>query len=216
MADLTIHARSSEFRIQFYVDDDGVPRLIASRRIQAVGPLEDLPSNAPCALPLVKGFDLQQGFLIDTEWLFNKLPWEIADVLLDDHETLSVASMAGPIEDVERERAVLEAAERSAARFGLDPQPVRDWFALQIDLAKAVQRRTPAAAPTLELEAIRPALIRLGERQVRSLLALAAGAVDQPDPEDLEVLAPYLSGAEVERVRAGLERLLAAISSSPR
>lgn len=116
-----------------------------------------------------------------------------------------------PIEDLERERVVLAAAERNAGRFGLDPQPVRDWFALQIDLAKAVQRRTPAAAPTLELEEIRPALIRLGERQVRSLRVLAAGSVDEPDGADLEVVAPYLSRAEVERVRAGLSRLLAGL-----
>jgi len=123
-----------------------------------------------------------------------------------------------PLEDLERERVVLEAAERSAARFGLDSQSVRDWFALQIDLAKAVQRRTPGAAPTLELEAMRPALIRLGERQVRSLRALAAGTVDEPDLAHLEVLTPYLSRAEVERVRVGLTRLLAGLraTSSPR
>ncbi|MYH23592.1 MAG: transporter substrate-binding domain-containing protein [Holophagales bacterium] len=123
-----------------------------------------------------------------------------------------------PLEDLERERVVLEAAERSAARFGLDSQSVRDWFALQIDLAKAVQRRTPAAAPTLELEAMRPALIRLGERQVRSLRALAAGTVDEPDLAHLEVLTPYLGRAEVERVRVGLTRLLAGLraTSSPR
>lgn len=114
-----------------------------------------------------------------------------------------------PVEDLERERMVLEAAERSAARFGLDPQPVRDWFALQIDLAKAMQRRTPAAAPTLELEEIRPTLIRLGERQVRSLRALAAGPVVEPGLEDLQALTPYLSDAEVERVRSGIVTLLA-------
>ena len=126
------------------------------------------------------------------------------------------AARGVPVEDLDRERAVLEAAERSAARFGLDPQPVRDWFALQIDLAKAVQRRTPASAPSLELEEIRPALIRLGERQVRSLRALAAGTVDNPDGADLEVLTPYLSGAEVERVRSGIATLLAGLSSSRR
>ena len=114
-----------------------------------------------------------------------------------------------PIEDPERERIVLEAAGRTAAEFGLDPAPVREWFALQIDLAKAVQRRTPPAAPTLELDAMRPALIRLGERQVRSLRAMAAGPIREPAPEDLQVLAPYLSDAETERVRAGLARLLA-------
>ncbi len=116
-----------------------------------------------------------------------------------------------PIEDLERERAVLDAAERSAVRYGLDPKPVRDWFALQIDLAKAVQRRTAAAPPkpTLGPDTIRPALIRLGERQVRSLRALSTGPIGQPDLADLEVLTPYLRPAEVERVRAGLSRLLA-------
>ena len=115
------------------------------------------------------------------------------------------------IEDPERERIVLEAAGRTAVDFGLDPAPVREWFALQIDLAKAVQRRTPAVEPTLELDEVRPALIRLGERQVRALRALAAGGVEEPAPADLEVLAPYLSGAETERVRAGLVRLLAGL-----
>ena len=123
-----------------------------------------------------------------------------------------------PIENLERERVVLEAAERSAARFGLDPRPVRDWFALQIDLAKAVQRRTPAAAPSLELEEIRPALIRLGERQVRSLRALRsqAGSGLSVAGPDLQVLTPYLTAAEVERVRTGIVTLLAGLSSSRR
>ncbi len=125
------------------------------------------------------------------------------------------AARGAPIEDVERERVVLEAAERNAARFGLDPQPVRDWFALQIDLAKAVQRRTPAAAPTLELEEIRPALIRLGERQVRSLRALQsqAGSSLSVTGPDLQVLTPFLTAAEVERVRSGIVRLQADLGS---
>ena len=121
-----------------------------------------------------------------------------------------------PIEDLEREQAVLEAAERSAARFGLDPKPVRDWFALQIDLAKAVQRRAPEVAPTLELEAIRPALIRLGERQVRSLRALRsqAGSGLSVAGPDLQVLTPYLTAAEVERVGTGIVTLLADLASA--
>ena len=121
------------------------------------------------------------------------------------------AARGVPIEDPERERIVLEAAERTAVEFGLDPAPVREWFALQIDLAKAVQRRTAAVEPTLELDQVRPALIRLGERQVRSLRALAAGRAEEADLADLEVLAPYLSGAELERARAGLARLLAGL-----
>ena len=118
------------------------------------------------------------------------------------------AARGAPIEDRERERLVLEAAEGSALEFGLDPQPVREWFALQIDLAKVVQRRSAAAAPTLDLDEIRPALIRLGERQVRSLRALAGASVEATAPAAFDVLTPYLDSAEVARVGAGMAKIL--------
>ena len=118
------------------------------------------------------------------------------------------AARGAPIEDRERERLVLEAAEGSALEFGLDPQPVREWFALQIDLAKVVQRRSAAAAPTLDLDEIRPALIRLGERQVRSLRALAGASVEATEPAAFDVLTPYLDSAEVARVGAGMAKIL--------
>ena len=114
------------------------------------------------------------------------------------------------IEDQERERLVLAAAESTAVEFGLDPRPVREWFALQIDLAKAVQRRTAAAEPTLDLDEVRPALIRLGERQVRALRALAGASAEPPEAVDLLPLEPWLTEPEMDRVRAGLGRLLAA------
>ena len=115
-----------------------------------------------------------------------------------------------PIEDLERERLVLAAAESTAVKFGLDPGPVREWFALQIDLAKAVQRRTAAAEPTLDLDEVRPALIRLGERQVRALRALAGASAEPPEVVDLLPMEPWLTEPEMDRVRAGLGRLLAA------
>ena len=114
-----------------------------------------------------------------------------------------------PIEDQERERLVLAAAESTAVEFGLEPRPVREWFALQIDLAKAVQRRTAAAEPTLDLDEVRPALIRLGERQVRALRALAGASAEPPEAVDLLPLEPWLTEPEMDRVRAGLGRLLA-------
>ena len=116
-----------------------------------------------------------------------------------------------PIEDLAREAVVLDAAEVSARDFGLDPAPVREWIALQVDLAKAVQRRTLAAGaqPTLDLEQIRPVLIHLGRRQVRALRAAAARPPAPPAADDLVALTPYLTAAEVERLRAGLRRVLA-------
>ena len=121
-----------------------------------------------------------------------------------------------PIEDLERERVVLDAAERIAVEFDLAPEPVRAWFALQIELAMAVQRRTAVAAPPLDLEAIRPALLRLGERQIRSLRVLAAAPVAEPDPSALKVLERHLGSAEIARAGAGLTRLLAALRTASR
>ena len=120
-----------------------------------------------------------------------------------------------PIEDLAREAVVLDAAEVSARDFGLDPAPVRDWIALQIDLAKAVQRRTLAAGaqPTLDLEQIRPVLIHLGRRQVRALRAAAARPPAPPAADDFVALTPYLKAAEVERLKAGLRRVLAELGA---
>ena len=118
------------------------------------------------------------------------------------------AERAVPIEDPEREQRVLDAAEVSALEFGLDPAPVREWVALQIDLAKAVQRRSAAAAPTMDLEEIRPALIRLGERQVRALRAAVGRPVEEPEPADFLVLEAQLSESEIARVRLAVGKLL--------
>ena len=125
------------------------------------------------------------------------------------------AARGMPVEDLDREELVLEAAERTAERFGLDPLAVREWFALQIDLAKAVQRRTPAAAPTLELDEVRSTLIRLGERQVRALRALGTRAGSAAAPADLAVLRPYLTGTEIERVRSALAALPYTLGADP-
>ena len=120
-----------------------------------------------------------------------------------------------PIEDLERERRVLAAAEATAERFGLEPEPVREWFALQIELAKAVQRRSGDTAAPLELAAVRPALIRLGERQVRALRALASTPAKAPEGADLEVLGPWLDDANMAEVRVGLAALLTDLSVAP-
>ena len=120
-----------------------------------------------------------------------------------------------PIEDLEREQRVLEAAEASALEFRLDPAAVREWFALQIDLAKAVQRRSVAAAPTLDLDQIRPALIRLGRRQVRALRAAIARPVQDRAPSGFMVLEAQLSESEIAWVRLAMGKLLEDLGALP-
>ncbi len=116
-----------------------------------------------------------------------------------------------PIEDLERERVVLEAAVRRARVAGLDAAGVRELFALLIDLAKAVQARS-SQEEALDLEgALRPLLLRLGEQVVAALRrARAAGGLAEMSPARLELLSAWLTEPE----RARLVRALKALSPS--
>src|SRR5579883_3071070 len=102
-----------------------------------------------------------------------------------------------PIEDVERERKVLEAAAASARARGVPEQPVRRLFELQIELGKAVQGRMRESS-ALDLEGqIRPALNELGARIIGALArAREAHALPSCTLADLEPLSPWLSEGE--------------------
>ena len=93
-----INASVSGFRLQFYLDQEGTPRAIAVRRVTANPFLDDMPEDAVCLRPLVKGFNLYQGFLIDTTWLLKDLPWEIEERLLDEDMVLRVPFRGHPID----------------------------------------------------------------------------------------------------------------------
>lgn len=110
-----------------------------------------------------------------------------------------------PIEDPAREQRVLAAIDERAREVGLEPKGVRRLFALQIELAKAVQRRSADTDPELDLEReLRPALVRLGERIVASLARAAPLADADLDTRRLDVLGVALDEAEIERVRVAL------------
>ena len=110
-----------------------------------------------------------------------------------------------PIEDLARERQVLDASVASAQRRGLPEARVRDFFALQIELAKAVQRRKREAT-TLDLGSqIRPALNDLGERIIDAVAA--AARTEQLRTATLEDLAPMLPWLEVAERQQLLEAL---------
>ena len=101
MANKVVQTSISNFTLHFYTDGEGKPRAIASRRIVSRGPLSELPEGAECLRSLVKGFSLQQGFLIDVNWLFRELPFEIAQQVLVEDEELRLPPQALPIDDVE-------------------------------------------------------------------------------------------------------------------
>jgi len=93
-----INASVSEFRLQFYLDQEGTPRAIATRRINAKPFLDELPVEAVCLQPLVKEFSIYQGFLLDTTWLLKDLPWEIEERLLYKDMVLRVPFRGLPID----------------------------------------------------------------------------------------------------------------------
>jgi cyclohexadienyl dehydratase len=113
-----------------------------------------------------------------------------------------------PIEDLARERQVLDASVESARRRGLPEARMRDFFALQIALAKAVQSRKSEAS-TLDLgREIRPALNDLGERIIDAVAAAArTEQLRTATLEDLAPILPWLEPGERERLLAAMRGL---------
>jgi chorismate mutase len=118
------------------------------------------------------------------------------------------AKLALPIEDLPREKVVLDSAATSAHVVGLPEAEARAFFALQIELSKAVQRRS-SEATTLDLnQQIRPALTELGDRIMTAVVeARNAGQLAKSSLSDLEVLSPWLNEQERQRLLATLTAL---------
>lgn len=113
-----------------------------------------------------------------------------------------------PIADPAQEARVLADVAARAQALGLEVGPVRELFALEIELAKRVQSRVVLAPSGLDLATqLRPALAELAERQLESLsLArpLAPGALETAT---LEPLREWLEPAEVSELAGVLARI---------
>jgi len=118
------------------------------------------------------------------------------------------AKLGLPVEDSAREKIVLDSAAASARQVGLPEGAARQFFELQIELSKAVQRRS-AEATSLDLALqIRPALNELGERILNAVVeARSAGQLANSALSDLELLSPWLNGSELQRLRDNLQAL---------
>lgn len=111
---------------------------------------------------------------------------------------------ARAIEDREHEARVLAQAEDQASAAGLDPASVRRLFEVQIDLAKAIERRDDDA-PSLDLDTqLRPALWRLGDEIVAGLGAVAPLAPSSLAGDRLAPFGALLEDHELARLRAAL------------
>lgn len=82
----SVRVNVSDFRLHFFRDRDRRPVALASRRVKGLYAPRDLPSEAPCLAELDAGISLQQGFVIDLQWLLKDLPWDIAKTVLEDEE----------------------------------------------------------------------------------------------------------------------------------
>jgi cyclohexadienyl dehydratase len=113
-----------------------------------------------------------------------------------------------PIEDLAREREVLEASLKSAQRLGLPEARVRDFFALQIALAKVVQHRKREETPLDLAGQLRPALSELGDRILDAVAAaVRAGELRTATLLDLETMTPWLEVAERERLLEAMRKV---------
>jgi chorismate mutase-like protein len=111
-----------------------------------------------------------------------------------------------PLEDPPREARVLERAEEGAAGLGLDAAAGRALFAVQIELAKAVQARAPAGVPAdLDLATeLRPELDRLGARILEAAARAAPVSASSLEGARFAPVEPWLEPAELERLRQAL------------
>ena len=118
------------------------------------------------------------------------------------------AKLGMPIEDLPREKVVLDSAAASARQVGLAEAATRDFFALQIELSKAVQRRSSEASDLDLARDIRPALNELGDRILSAVVeARSAGQLARSSLSDLEALSPWLTNEEREQLRDTLQAL---------
>ncbi len=83
MRDRRVDVLVSPFHLQFYLEDDGTPRCVATRRAVLLDP--PLPL-APCLAPLANGFGLLQGFFLDPQWLFDEVPYHESSNVLGEAE----------------------------------------------------------------------------------------------------------------------------------
>ncbi len=83
-----------------------------------------------------------------------------------------------PIEDIDREKIVIDNAKMSAHKRGLDPVHVEDFYKAQISVAKAIQYRYRAdllsqssfQKPKDLQKEVRPALLRLGDQIIQKMM----------------------------------------------
>lgn len=141
-------------------------------------------------LPLLLGlFTLTSSLFADSENLDSEAGelFALIGKRLSYMEEVARFKMAKniPIEDMEREEAVLEAAKKRAEKAGLNPSSIEAFFKAQMAAAKGIQIRFQAewtidealpVEPSMDLNSeIRPALTKLGNEIIDAIKAYLDG-----------------------------------------
>lgn len=129
-----------------------------------------------------------------------------------------------PVQDVERERQVLQATVRRAQLLGIEPQAAQRLFSLQIELARRVQQdaidrwresgTTPQHLRSLDAE-LRPALDDLGTRLLQAIY-VALPRLEAPGfSVSRPLMAPLLSAGSSEAEARSLVDALDGLQRAP-
>jgi chorismate mutase len=115
------------------------------------------------------------------------------------------------IEDIEREKIVIDKAKKSAHEKGLDPDSVEEFFKAQISVAKAIQFRYRAdllSQPSFQepkdlKREIRPQLLSLGDQIIQQMAIYIEALAFKPTG-----FADFDAAINVEYVTASDKQLL--------
>jgi len=86
LAQETMLVHCSAFHLRFYVEPDGTPRIVGTRRV-IIDPNPDLVDIPTCVNTMRLGGTLLQGFFVDPTWYFHDLPLDAAASVLDPDQT---------------------------------------------------------------------------------------------------------------------------------
>lgn len=80
------------FHCRFYREKDGTPRVVGARSVM-IGKNPRLREMPPCFENIEWGVHMVQGFFIDPEWLFERLPSGLASQILDSSQQFFVSGV---------------------------------------------------------------------------------------------------------------------------
>lgn len=88
----------SPFRLRFWREKDGTPRLVATRTVRIPRDPEQrtLPS---CFASFGRGVVLHQGFFLDPDWVFRALPLSIAEWVLGSSQSFVLDTAGSSVHD---------------------------------------------------------------------------------------------------------------------